>query len=407
VNARWPTLGIVTLLALAADPALAGEWRYVLPPPGDSFEHPPLRVLALSSQKPDDLKEHVRYRGQRQCYAQIRYGSPRSVAVAVVVDEVSATEVDLYVDTSRSRVLSPKDRVQGSALTWRVPLDVAVVEGNTIKLLRRAVLFRLGRVSRTLSYAACGYLEGKSKLGNQAITIRRIDGDGNGFFADAQDRVWIDPNQDGRWDEIEEQFLFAPILRLGATRYAVRADALGNRLEFDKLEGTGTVRLAVKRPGLAERVESLTATLIGRDGSVISLQGKDASATLPIGEYRMTVLTLALQDPGGGPLWNYVFSDDGTTLPRKWYKVEPGRSQTIDPVGKLTLLTGLGEEERASRSGETLRIQPQLYTGDRLLINTAYRGDQAPAEAYRTCSAEVILSAMDGQILDAHGSGFA
>src|SRR5207249_358560 len=115
-------------------------WQYMLPPPGNPHEHPPLRVLALSSQKPEDLQETVRYRGTRQRYAQIRYGSPSSIRVVVVLDEVSATEVDVYVDADRKRAIEPKDRVTSSDGTWRLPLDVAVVEGNRTELLRRAVI---------------------------------------------------------------------------------------------------------------------------------------------------------------------------------------------------------------------------------------------------------------------------
>ena len=77
----------LALILLGAGSAVAGDWRYILPPPGDPFEHPPLRALALSRERPDDVKETVRYRGSRQRYAQLRYGSPGSVRVTVVLDE--------------------------------------------------------------------------------------------------------------------------------------------------------------------------------------------------------------------------------------------------------------------------------------------------------------------------------
>ena len=46
-----------------------------------------------------------RYRGDpaRRRYAQIRFGSPGSIRVTVVLDEVGAGEVDLYVDADRNR----------------------------------------------------------------------------------------------------------------------------------------------------------------------------------------------------------------------------------------------------------------------------------------------------------------
>jgi hypothetical protein len=387
--------------------ARADSWRYVLPPVGDPHEHPPLRVLALSSQKPKDLQETVRYRGQRQRYAQITYGSPRSTEVAIVLDEVSPTDVDLYVDADRNRIIETKDRVQGKDYTWRVPLDVAVVEGKETKFLRRAVIFRLGRTSRTLSFAACGYVEGTIQIGNDLVAARRVDADGNGFFADSQDRLWLDLNKDGRWDPVDEQFLYAPILRLGTTRYAVRGDALGNRLALEKLEGTGTVRIAVKQPELAERIEDVTVMLLGRDGSAVSLRGTTEEVVLPVGDYRLSILSLTLKDSQGSLPWNFVFSDNGGRPPHKWYKVDKGKSQTIDPIGKLELLPGLSAKAASCQPGKTLPIQPELFTGDGLLINTVYRGEEESRYGYGSCSALVELVTLEGRVIDSQTSGFA
>ena len=216
--------------------------RSSCPKPDDPFEHPPLRALALSRTKPEDVKEMVRYRGARQRYAQIRYGSPGSVRITIVLDEVSTDDVDLYVDADRNRRIETKDRLSGPGRTWRTPLAVAVVEGETTKLTPRAAIFRLGATGLTFSFAAAGYLEGTVSLGGKVHAARRSDGDGNGFFTDAQDRLWIDLNDDGQWGAADEQFLYTTILALGASRYAVRSDELGSRLALDVVEGTGTVR---------------------------------------------------------------------------------------------------------------------------------------------------------------------
>ena len=61
-----------------AENAGAG-WRFVIPVAGDPFEHPPLRALVLADRKPEDVVEKVDYRGRRQRYAQLRYGSPSSI----------------------------------------------------------------------------------------------------------------------------------------------------------------------------------------------------------------------------------------------------------------------------------------------------------------------------------------
>ena len=261
------------LLAPPGPPSPDGDWRFVAPAPGDAFEYPPLRALALSREKPDDVVEKVTYRGHRRRYAQLRYGSPSSVRVTVVLDDVAPGKADLYVDANRNRRIEPTDRVAPGAdgRTWRLPLDVAMVEGEVTHSERRSVVFRLGSTGLTLSHAAAGYLEGFVTLAGRRHAARRTDGDGNGRFTDPQDRLWIDLDDNGRWDPVDEQFLYSSVLAVAGGRFAVRSDEYGRRLSLDVLEGTGRVSLAFART--AATVLDLNATLVGRDGSAVGLRG--------------------------------------------------------------------------------------------------------------------------------------
>ena len=57
----------ILLSALAVDPGAApllAAWRFVAPPPGDPFEHPPSQAISLSSTKPEDIVEKVVYHGR-------------------------------------------------------------------------------------------------------------------------------------------------------------------------------------------------------------------------------------------------------------------------------------------------------------------------------------------------------
>ena len=139
--------------------------------------------------------------------------------------------------------------------------------------LRAAAIFRLGATGVTFSFAAAGYLEGTVRLAGQPHAARRTDGDGNGFLTDAQDRLWIDLNDDGRWDSSDEQFLYSSILSLGGGRYAARSDELGTRLAFEVIDGAGNVTLKLNRPEGSPPATELHATLIGRDGSAVGLEG--------------------------------------------------------------------------------------------------------------------------------------
>ena len=235
-------LGVAVATVAGAAPT---TWRYVVPPPGDPFESPPLRSIGLASEKPEDLIVKVTFRGSRQRYARLRYGSPSSVRMTIVLDEIGRGEADLYVDANRNRRIEWPDRVAGENRTWRLPLDLAIVEGETTRYERRALIFRLGATGITFSHAASGYLDGKVEFAGHCHAVRRVYGDGNGLFTDLQDCLWIDLNDDGRWDSSSEQFLFASILTIGDARYAVRSDPFG---EAPLTRATGGQRHRPSRP---------------------------------------------------------------------------------------------------------------------------------------------------------------
>ncbi len=421
------------------------EWRFELPAPGDPFEHAPFRALVLSREKPEDLIENASYRGDRakRRYVQIRFGSPGSIRVTVVLDEVGAGEADLYVDADRNRKIDERDRVRvsdtgptptagsgaGRERIWRLPLNVEMIDKDVTQTIPRAVIFRLGLSGRTLGYAAAGYLEGTVRLENtnesqgngpanstpnqvRTIAARRVDGDGNGLAADAQDRLWLDLNGDGHFDPAAEQFLFATVLNLAGARYVVRSDELGTRLAFETLAGVGTLRLALKGNGVATvaRADSnaaeLHATALGRDGSVFGLSGTE-SATVPVGEYRLGTVTVAMGDPGGGERWSFVFSDNGAKGEPKWYKVEKDATLSIDPIGTPSFEIKVVEELKAIKAGDDINVQTAMYTADGLLINVGYRGAPVSPALQESLGARIALTTADYQTLATAHSGFA
>jgi hypothetical protein len=406
------------------------DWRFVPPAPGDPFEHAPFRALVLSREKPEDLNEKAVYRGDpsRRRYAQIRFGSAGSIRVTVVLDEVAAGEVDLYVDADRNRRIDDRDRVApaGSGAgarrerVWRLPMGVAMVDKDETRTVPRAVVFRLGASGRTLGYAAAGYLEGTVALGDKGgdaagaptrrLAVRRADGDGNGLMADAQDRLWIDLNGDGRFDPSAEQFLFSTVLNLNQARYVVRSDELGSRLAIEPLIGVGTLRLAWKGGTAAASgggsVE-MHATALGRDGSVFGLSGTEP-ATVPVGEYRLGTVTIALDDPKGGQRWSFIFSDNGARGAPRWYKVEKGGAVSVDPIGTPSFEISLSDNAaQPARAGSDVNLQPLLYNGDGLLINVGYRGAPASPALQEVLGAQVALRTTDDHTLATAHSGFA
>jgi hypothetical protein len=406
------------------------SWRYVLPAVGDSFDHAPFRALVLSREKPEDLIEKVAYRGDpaRRRYTRIRFGSPSSTRVTVVVDSSASGEVELYADADRNLKVDDRDRVAAAPSSaggprreriWRLPLDVALIENGAVRTVPRAVVFRLGASGQTLAYAAAGFLEGNITLGGretkadnaqstETVAARRVDGDGNGLLADAQDRLWIDLNRDGRFDPSSEQFLYTSVLNLEGSRYVVLSDELGSRLAFKPLVGTGTFRLTFKghEPANPTNAVEMHATAISRDGSVFAVTGSEL-ANVPAGEYRLGTVTMALDDAKTGQRWSFVFSDGGAKGQPRWYTVDKNAAVTIDPIGTPSFELTLKDQTRAVRSGDDVAVQPALYTGDGLLIVVAYCGSPVSPAAQEILGARIALNTADGTTLATAHSGFS
>jgi hypothetical protein len=235
--------------------------------------------------------------------------------------------------------------------------------------------------------------------------VRRVDGDANGLFADAQDRVWVDYNGTGTWDAATKEFLFAPILRLNEKRFAVRADAWGERLSLTPLEGTGTLKLTLPPAIKADQVEEIQVTLQSRDGVVASLRGLGAEVTVPAGEYRVSTLLLTLKDAAAGPPWGYIFGDNGGKS-YQWRTLVQNGSLVVEPVGSLDFSVSIGDGKTEFRPGDSVTVRPALYTGDGLLIERAYRG--IVVNIFDSgCSGQIALVGSDGSVLDSSHSGFA
>jgi hypothetical protein len=397
-------LFLVSVKVFAVEPA----WRYVAEVGADSPIRPVFRFVALSNKKPDDLGEEVQYRGKEQKYAQIRYGSDDSRRVVVVVDEVSRDDFDLYVDANRKRVIEAKDKVAGTGKDRTAPLDVEITRGLQIVHERRVVQWRLGATRKTISLATLGYVEGVVSIAGKKHAVRRVDGNANGFFADAADRLWIDLNRDNQWDPIAEQFPFSPVLTLNNQRYGIRGDATGSRLAIEPLTSEGRIGLRLGELAKDATLLKLEVMLTGEDGSAFAVSALDTPTVVPAGRYAVGSVVLSVQHASANQPIHFVFSRVGVDADTRWHELKKDQELILDPVGKLRFGLDIEKNQLIRKPGETIRVQPQLFTADGLLINSCSIGDSEEVSRYgnhKHCS--VKLSDAKSQLVDLQSSGFA
>ena len=139
----------------------------------ETHSRAPASAIGLVTEKPDDLVLKVPFRGTRQRYAQASLWQPNSVRLTIVLDEIGHGAADLYIDSNRNRRIETADRVEGR-IARRLPLDVAIVEGETTRYEHRAAIFRLGATGITFSYAAAGYLEGNADFAGRKHAVRAL-----------------------------------------------------------------------------------------------------------------------------------------------------------------------------------------------------------------------------------------
>jgi hypothetical protein len=400
---------VLTCLALALGLQGEPEWSYVVPPQGDPLRRPQLCALPLTAERPAELKVNVEFRGAWQRYGSLRFGDPDSTRIAVVLDHRSAREIDLYVDSGRDLEIGARDLAAGDGPSYELSLAVATrdADGRDVLVPRRVAL-ELGESGAILATATLGWLEGRILVGGESVRVLRRDADSNGFFGDARDQLWLDRDQSGDFAPLRELFVVQPILALGTERFAVRSDRLGASLRLDRLEGSGTVRLALPGPNGAPREDlvDLQALLVGRDGSAALARAPGNPTEVPVGEYRLGMVTVRLADPKQGQPWSYVFSSPEPGDKVRWHAVGKDAQVAIDPLGELELALYCRPEGPVA-AGDSLTLRPDLRTVDGLYINTAYRGREAPAFSYGSLSATVELLDARGLALTTSNSGFA
>jgi hypothetical protein len=397
---------IVAEVGADDDPAHNQAFRYVTPDAGQPFDQPPLMAILLSFEKPGELTELVEYRGVTRRYGQLRFGTPNSQRVTIAVDELEKRQFELYVDANRDLRIESHERVAGEGSSRRMRLKAEIRREDEAEHLPRSVVFRRGVTGATLGFATAGYLEGQVRIGDRMHAVRRVDCDGNGFFTDARDRLWLDLDGDGEWNPFTEQLPLLPVMKIDGIRYAARSDLAGMSLHFEPIVGEGKVRLNCRPAGKDSQVADLFVMLIGGDGSAVSLHCGDDAVAVPVGKYAVESVTIGVRTGADGLPWNFTFSRRGSPAEHEWYSVAKDQSLAIDPIGKLRFDVAAAAGQVAV-PGKELRIQPQLYTQDGLIINTCARGPNSTSWSAESSHATIQLASSNGDILQQAQSGFA
>ena len=264
---------VVALAACCCDANDGAEWRYVA---DEEFGQVPWQSIRLSDQRLDDMRIDVEFRGSRtairsasiwiaefdagDCGRRSGCGGATSIFMLIAIEIVRSRRKTSFRGTGGRGCACCR-----SQMTHLIEVSYEP----------RSVRFRLGITGRTLSYSTIGFVAGRTTLGDRSLRVRRVDGDGNGFFADARDRLWIDLDGNDEWDPFTEQFPFLPIMKIRQQRLAVRGDAIGKQLELKAITDVGQVQLRFETLVPGAEIAQLDVMLTGEDGSAFTIRSRE------------------------------------------------------------------------------------------------------------------------------------
>ncbi len=338
---------------------------------------------------PQDVKLECDSNDDRCLYFDVRYGSPGSKRVLMVVELTESGNFKLFVDSNRDRKLEADEIVEGSGRERTFELEAEIIRRNRpdentdakfeAHLFKRQVRLRLNSSNDSVGFATTGYFAGTNRIGENELAMRSIDGNSNGLFGETGDRIWIDFNNDGKWSPFGEQFSFKPIVKIDEQRYTLKSDLGGKRLAFEPIDGLGSAQLIIPLNTPESIVDAVKVLLVAEDNSVFPIQSQEP-IEIPPGKYTVNNVSISVRATSNSQPMHFVFTQVGGVKKDKQrvFHVIKNKLTTINPIGELTfgLETSSGFEPNGS-----IVARAQLQTEDGLLINSSHVGGAATSAA--------------------------
>jgi hypothetical protein len=333
-------------------------------------------------------------------YGLLPVGPKPETGLTIVWIPKEKEEAELWLDVNGDGTLTDDERHAMSGRDLEILATITVQVDPEEDWVQRTLLFRRSALGEGLRYAVRGYAQGRLKLGEKEYAVVLFDGNADGCLDTVgHDRVWIDLNEDGRFDLLTEQYpLGKPITKDGAV-YVIRSDPLADEVVVSlRSVGEGKLRLALAaRPNSSAKA---AAELISDIGEFLPVDQLDQFLAVPYGEYHFSNLQLEVPD-ADGKTWSYRFYAEQS----KNYPVPIDRETTIELLQHLEMNVQIFAEQEKLKPGEEFRVRPELIADGSLSLgscDTRKQGESRGADV----EAEVLLLAPDGKSVNRSVAGF-
>lgn len=326
------------------------------------------KQLTIDKSIPEDVDLQAMVVEEKCKFAQWHFGDSNSTRVAIVL-EMDGKEISrLFIDRNRDRVIDDGEAVTTKSKnekTWVTSLEVEVHESGDVVRTQRQIGITPNRDKSKVRITTLGYAEGEIVLGEETLSARRVDKDGNGLPTDKLDEIWIDFDQNGQFDKLTERLKLNSVLDINGERFMVRSDRLGQSLVLTPGNECGFVKFEFELADSTAKLETFEGSLRDESGLLIVVGLNEKPTAVPVGRYCLQDLVVQVRDKDSA-VWRMTLSRG---LDSDWSNVKPEEMIEVgqDKTLKIPLLEDLNfsfvpQHAVNSYTKQITRLRPYLST---------------------------------------------
>ncbi len=323
-------------------------------------------------------------------FGTITLGYEAKLRVGIVWHAESST---VWLDADADGRFATSERHHLGATPLEVRVAIPFAKGKTPE---RTLLVR--KRGEGIACAVRGFTTGSIRVGDKAYSAMLIDGNGDGCFDKAgADRVWLDLDDDGKFEPIAEQFLLGTAVAIDKTAILLLPDADGLHVRIrERPNETGTLRLQINHLPSAEILE-LKAHYVSEFGELAVIHDVKRPATVAAGKFRIDSLEMVIKD-ADGQVWQYWFNSESRNYD---VTIDQGRESMHTPLAGLRMAV---DHDGVGKPGETVTVRPNVVAGSLYMMGCDI--GRRTIETTRGAEATILLCEPGSGVLDQANSGF-
>ncbi|MEM7559225.1 MAG: hypothetical protein AAF394_08880 [Planctomycetota bacterium] len=324
------------------------------------------------------------------------FGDERSRSIAVGIRPAAEGKLELWVDLDRDGRFDAEECIRqaessASLPLWSVelpaeylysPQGLSAEERAALREVKKIsvggqelpakyqaypVEFKFDELRPSVAMRTCGRMQGTANFRGEARLAQIEDRDANGRWFDAEDRIFVDLNGDGKLSRLSERISAQGIKKVRGTLTAIEGSMLGTSLRLREITDQGWLVPSLKLAGGSTEVTKLSAVLTSTAGVQFKITSVEQPLQVPIGDYFVRDIDLTLRS--SDQEYRFVFTENGNATK---VQVRADSQHPIQILGDLRL----GASVAMTRGGDGLRLvtTPYLNSSSGLYLVLASSG---------------------------------